>query len=217
MSLLPVRLSVNDLEELVGMIEGAAPELEPQISTDEYEFDTLREFRDWTPGKPPKELHLKMTPIGSSVPTIGVDVYPSSVTLRANKDDELSSGILVRASAFLRSKQRTSSLYGERMRTAITLMLIVGMLLIILTAPVVTSPGPSGPPLLSPDLRPIGGVLAGLALIGMLLISQIRSKIITRPGTETKHPLNWDLTIQLASLTIAVLSLVVGMLALWKP
>jgi hypothetical protein len=199
------------------MIKGAAPELEPQLSTEGYEFDTLGEFHDWNPEKSPKELHLRMVPIGSSVPVISVDVYPSSVTLRANKDDELSSGMLVRASAFLRSKQRTSSLYGERMRTAIILMLIVGMLLIILTAPVVTSPGPSGPPLLSPDLRPIGGVLAGLALIAMLLTSQIRSKIITSPGTETKHPLNWDFTIQLAGLAVTVASLVVSLLALLKP
>jgi hypothetical protein len=216
-SLPPVRISVNDIEELVKLIKSVTPEAEPQISTEDYEFDTLGEFRDWTPGKPPKQLHLKMTPIGSSVPIISVDVYPSSVTLRANEDDELSSAVLTKASEFLRSKQRRSSLYGERVRTVIILMLMAGLLLIILTStPVTTNPPPSGPPLLSSDVKPIGGMLAGLGFAGMLWISQIHSRIITRPSTQTRRPLNWDFIIQLASLAIAVLSFVVGLLALWK-
>jgi len=91
---------------------------------------------------------------------------------------------------------------------------VVGMWLVILTSmPVTTSPPPSGPPLLSPDFTPIGAVLAGCGFIGMLWMSQIRSKIVTTTRVEAKHLVNWDRVIQLMNLAIAILTLAAGLLA----
>jgi len=211
----PVRLSANDIEELIEVMKEDAPELDPRLTTEKYEFDSLKDFDDpRIRENPPRELHIKMAPPRSSVPMITVDVRPSGVTLHADADDALSCGMLIKAGEFLRSKQRMGSFYGERMRSVIALMLVVGMWLVILTSmPVTTSPPPSGPPLLSPDFTPIGAVLAGCGFIGMLWMSQIRSKIVTTTRVEAKHLVNWDRVIQLMSLAIAILTLAAGLLA----
>lgn len=215
MDLPPVRLSRNDVEELIEVMKKDAPELDPKLTTERYEFDSLKDFDDpRIRENPPRELHIKMVPPRSSTPMITVDVRPSGVTLHAEADDALSRGMLIKAGEFLRSKQRMGSFYGERLTTISALMLVVGMWLIILArVPVATAPPPSGPTLLSPDVMPIGAVLAGIGFFGMLWMAQIRSKIVTTERVEAKPLVNWDRAIQLMNLAIAILTLAAGLLA----
>ena len=215
----PVWISKDDIEGLIQVIKRDAPELEPRLATERYGLDSLKDLDDpRLRENPPKELHIEMVPPRSSTPMITVDVRSSSVILHAEADDALSRGILIKAGEYLRSKQRRASSYGLRLIDAAALMLIAGLLLIVLAkAPIATGPPPSGPTVLSPDVMPIGGVLAVVGFAMLFWIGQIRSKIVTTTRVEAKRFVNWnmDRVIQLVSLAIAIATLVEGVLAFY--
>lgn len=143
----PVRLFVDDVEELVHEMTKDEPNLAANLTTDKYELDSPKDLVDpKMRANPPKELHINLIQAPSTNALITVDIRSSGVTLHAEEDNVLSRGILSKASEFLRSKQRRFSSYGENLPQLLALMLAAGLLLFVFsTIPTATGPPPSGP------------------------------------------------------------------------